>query len=590
MDFSRINLEGSIYNVKDEHARNYLEELKTRIDSVASGSPLVVNSVSEMTDTSRVYVNTTDGNWYYYNGSSWVVGGVYQSSGIAKESITSELISSKAIDILKLDDYLQNTKLISYSDYLDLGELKEGFYINTNNIPQLVTSSDEYGHYEYKLTKDKIYQFNGYNISHMCGILVLDENNNPVYDSNKIVGDYDQTSIIFRVNQENLTAYISILKKYHDVNNEEFKNYWIRYNTPSLREVEKCINKYETLKPKKLYDLEKSYIDSTRVSPNNAPLIALYDGVDLQVYEMVKGVHYNIDSFNWSGVAGACVVDSNNKIIYRSSDENVGNIYELVNHDFIASDNGFIIVSERLDYKSNVTIVDEIENAIEEMKNSIIDEMKNTEYNFKKWYAIGDSITEKNFRALKNYVDYCSEGADIQVINLGMSGTGYKNTGGSNNNFETRLEQITEYDLNNEIITVMGSINDIEFVSDNLGQIGDETTDTIYGSIYTFFNSLFAKFTGCRVGLITPIPSGNSLNNETWENYKTALIETAKLFNVPVLDITNSCNLQPWDEAFRNEFFLSDGEGSANEIDDVHPNSKGHKLFYSKIKEFLKTL
>lgn len=64
---------------------NYLQH---QVNSLASGSPLVASSVSEMIDTSRVYVNTSDGNWYYYDGSQWVEGGVYQSTGIADGSVT----------------------------------------------------------------------------------------------------------------------------------------------------------------------------------------------------------------------------------------------------------------------------------------------------------------------------------------------------------------------------------------------------------------------------------------------------------------------------------------------------------------------
>ena len=43
---------------------------KAEVQSLASGSPLVASSISDMTDTSRVYVNTTDGHWYYYNGNA----------------------------------------------------------------------------------------------------------------------------------------------------------------------------------------------------------------------------------------------------------------------------------------------------------------------------------------------------------------------------------------------------------------------------------------------------------------------------------------------------------------------------------------
>lgn len=37
---------------------------KTEVQAVASGSPLVTNSITGMVDTSRVYLNITDGHWY----------------------------------------------------------------------------------------------------------------------------------------------------------------------------------------------------------------------------------------------------------------------------------------------------------------------------------------------------------------------------------------------------------------------------------------------------------------------------------------------------------------------------------------------
>lgn len=66
--------------------------LQNQINGLASGSPLVASSVSEMTDTNRVYVNTNDGHWYWYNGSSWVDGGVYQATEIDDFSISYEKI------------------------------------------------------------------------------------------------------------------------------------------------------------------------------------------------------------------------------------------------------------------------------------------------------------------------------------------------------------------------------------------------------------------------------------------------------------------------------------------------------------------
>ena len=47
------------------------------IQGLAGGAPIVVSSVSEMTDTEQIYILSTDGMWYYHNGTAWVSGGTY---------------------------------------------------------------------------------------------------------------------------------------------------------------------------------------------------------------------------------------------------------------------------------------------------------------------------------------------------------------------------------------------------------------------------------------------------------------------------------------------------------------------------------
>ena len=54
-----------------------LEAKTQRLYSMAGGAPVVVGSASDMTDTDKIYVLTSDGCWYYYDGSAWVVGGEY---------------------------------------------------------------------------------------------------------------------------------------------------------------------------------------------------------------------------------------------------------------------------------------------------------------------------------------------------------------------------------------------------------------------------------------------------------------------------------------------------------------------------------
>lgn len=90
--------------------------LSNKVDSATSGSPLVASSTSGMTDTSRVYVNTTDGKWYYYDGDSWEIGGTYQSTGIETNSVEfNDLEENKVI-------------LTNYKARTDLSNLVYYFY------------------------------------------------------------------------------------------------------------------------------------------------------------------------------------------------------------------------------------------------------------------------------------------------------------------------------------------------------------------------------------------------------------------------------------------------------------------------------
>lgn len=56
------------------------QTLDNKIEAIRDNSPIPVSSLTDMTDTTKIYVNTSDGNWYYYDGDSWEIGGPYQSS------------------------------------------------------------------------------------------------------------------------------------------------------------------------------------------------------------------------------------------------------------------------------------------------------------------------------------------------------------------------------------------------------------------------------------------------------------------------------------------------------------------------------
>lgn len=91
--------------------------LQRAISGIASGTPPTADSTSEMDpDESTVYINTTDGNWYYWDGSAWQIGGVY---GGAATSTTFDKHGVPA------DDFAVGEALAGKADADDVTEIDE---------------------------------------------------------------------------------------------------------------------------------------------------------------------------------------------------------------------------------------------------------------------------------------------------------------------------------------------------------------------------------------------------------------------------------------------------------------------------------
>lgn len=83
----------------------------------------------------------------------------------------------------------------------------------------------------------------------------------------------------------------------------------------------------------------------------------------------------------------------------------------------------------------------------------------------KKWCAVGDSLTEKNNTAIKNYTDYIAEATGIEVINMGQSGTGYKQKESNNQAFYQRISDVP---ADSDAVTIFGSFNDAGYIYNDI--------------------------------------------------------------------------------------------------------------------------
>ena len=130
-----------------EYTTGLVEKLKTILATKSEvGTPLVASAAADMTDTDKIYVYVgsesgyTAGNWYYYNGSAWVSGGVYNST--AFETDTTLSVAGAAADAKATGDKIDETETKLYTDIQTLTDgLVEGLKGYNKKVTNLSTGN-----------------------------------------------------------------------------------------------------------------------------------------------------------------------------------------------------------------------------------------------------------------------------------------------------------------------------------------------------------------------------------------------------------------------------------------------------------------
>lgn len=215
----------------------------------------------------------------------------------------------------------------------------------------------------------------------------------------------------------------------------------------------------------------------------------------------------------------------------------------------------------------------------------------------KKWMVIGDSITEKNFRAAANYHDFIRSETGCEILNCGVSGSGYAMMHSSNKAFRDRIPTYSA--MTPDCITIMGGINDVLFAHqggkvatiDDIGVYTDTSETSVMGCVYLAYVQILATFPNTPFGIMSPVPHADYSPQKQDDNVLAYFVEElakfCKYYGVPFLDQYHFSNLRPWDATYNQRFFSCT---AAVDGDGLHPNYYGHKVIYPKIREFIKTL
>lgn len=549
-----------------------IAEIRGIVENVASGSPLVASSTDDMTDTTRVYVNTTDGKWYYYDGDSWEIGGTYQSSGI----------SNSSVDVLMLDDLLQSNFNLNFSEPLDLGNAYTGFYKTDGTL----NASTSFVNYHYALENGKIYTFNGENNYQCCGLVIMDSSNNVIYQSNPDISTRAPFTVTFKCKENNLTAYISYQNNYQDTE--------IRYYNTILRECTDVFNmlKYTYSIPE-ILTIASSYTKAGEVANNRIVFSHLQDHTStVHMYQMSKGRKYKISCWDYSGVCGLLVASNTNEILYASSDATIHDSnYYPVDYTFTASKDGYILITYyNPAHPCSIEVINEVLN---------VDTINSPLYSKKISYN-GDSIVAgySSNGASINFPKYIGERFNMTVQNIAVGGGTVASETYNNGNPRHWINAtVTNMANDNDYAVVEGGVNDAS-LNVTLGSISDGfdaelDTTTYYGAFENMLKQLVTRFKGKKYGYIAvhQMQRNYRITNDPSTSYYWASRKCCEKWGVPFLDLNDQ--IPPF------AFFDEDGDAGlyglrtsyTKDGDGWHPNEDGCKKYYvDKVISWLESL
>lgn len=153
--------------------------------------------------------------------------------------------------------------------------------------------------------------------------------------------------------------------------------------------------------------------------------------------------------------------------------------------------------------------------------------------------------------------------------------------------------RVYDLDKSADIIVVYGAVNDYLHGDAPFGMIGDSTPDTFCGAVRFLMNFLRTEYAGKTIVFMSPARlfydglTGSELSTNPQKtdprpllDYTAVIKETAKIYDIPVLDLYEKLGIDPNNAAERERFT----------VDGLHFNDDGHHIIAKRLGEFLKSL
>lgn len=273
--------------------------------------------------------------------------------------------------------------------------------------------------------------------------------------------------------------------------------------------------------------------------------------------------------------------DGTSNALYTGTVNDGSDLWNIVIENGVASIQN-VLYTERY-IQINSTKLDRFTSYRNNQSNPSIYIIKNEEVDFStlNMICLGDSITygyePYTGKKMQNpYPELVKELLGLNSIsNYGISG----DTVGYAPDRKIMANRYIEMKDNADIISVLGGINDYRYGIIPLGNIDDNTINTIYGAYNVLAQGLKEKYPNSFIFFMTPYKwagdKGVCSQGYTLEDMSNAIKEVCAKYDIPVLDLYSNGNLE-------SEFNLSASDG-------LHPTQEFLiKCTAPQIAEFIK--
>lgn len=554
-------------NLFKNNVNSSITTINHKVDAVTNGSPYVATSVGDMTDTSKIYVNTSDGKWYFYDGTNWTIGGTYQTSGIANGEI----------DILKLDPTIQANFSLNFSQDISKGIGFQGFcHGQVGSEITIETDSASYKYSVINLTAGKIYEYNGFNSYSLNGLVITDSNDIIVYRAPGAGEADNTTSCLYKANANGLKAYIS--EHINDVS--AGSNEYYKYSSANrLRELNAINNNLKISSTVQLVDTVPGVgLNGTVAVGSLVKCKNQSADYSVLVYSVEAGKSYSIKGVQHYLLSGLVITDNDYEVVYQSytgQSEKVS-----VTYDYTAQTNGFIFLTKVSTDSSDLYSVEETHPAFD------IDVDYYAKLKNKTIIYDGDSITEsRTTGAAQNGGAYPKIIADLvggEYTNRASGGATLSYKSGATGRSIAR--SLANLPSNGDMYVISGGLNDywdsrpLGTLSANYSAEVDDTT--IIGALEKIFRYLLTNMLGKPIlFVITPKITNclNKINGIDQFDLHDALVSVCNRYSIPYYDAFNDSGLNGWNDAQKTEYLNANPTQTA---DGTHPNENAYKKYF----------